>query len=150
MTHWTSGGGWLSRRGRTNGRFGRRARVFLLDRVSGEIFRDKRTTVNRPEKAHLFFPNVGWTSTQIQTFGYIPLRFLTMRSPLAMSVTDGTPLAFWSQETGCVHDFPSHLYSGAGVFRVLDVLVLSLVPGIDRPLRNRWEQAPARPCHPSV
>jgi hypothetical protein len=73
----------------------------------GEIFRDKRTMVKRPEKAHLFFPNVGCTSTEIQTFEYIPLRFRTMRSPLAISVMEGTPLAFWSQETGCVHDFSS-------------------------------------------
>jgi len=60
----------------------------------GEIFRDKRTMVKRPEKAHLFFPNVGCTSTEIQTFEYIPLRFRTMRSPLVISVMEGTPLAF--------------------------------------------------------
>jgi len=66
----------------------------------GEIFRDKRTMVKRPAKAHLFLPNVGCTSTEIQTFDYIPLRFRTMRSPLAMSVMEGTPLAFWRQETG--------------------------------------------------
>jgi hypothetical protein len=116
----------------------------------GEIFRDKRTMVKRPAKVHLFFPNVGCTSTEIQTYEYIPLRFRTMRSPLAMSVMGGTPLAFWSQETGCVHDFSSRPFSGAGVFGVLDIIVLSLVPGIDRPLRNRSEQAPTRPCHPSV
>jgi hypothetical protein len=56
----------------------------------GEIFRDKRTMVIRPEKAHLFFPNVRCTSTEIQTFEYIPLRFRTMRSPLAISVMEGT------------------------------------------------------------
>ena len=41
----------------------------------GEIFRDKRAMVKRPAKAHLFFPNVGCPSTEIQTFEYIPLRF---------------------------------------------------------------------------
>ena len=34
----------------------------------GEIFRDKRTMVKRPAKAHLFFPNMGCPSTEIQTF----------------------------------------------------------------------------------
>ena len=52
----------------------------------GEIFRNKRTMVKRPAKAHLFFLNVGRPSTEIQTFEYIPLHFRTMRSPLAMSV----------------------------------------------------------------
>jgi hypothetical protein len=85
----------------------------------GEIFRDKRTMVKRPEKAHLFFPNVGCTSTEIQTFEYIPLRFRTMRSPLAISVMEGTPLAFWSQETGSVHDFSSRPYSGGRGLRRL-------------------------------
>jgi hypothetical protein len=41
----------------------------------GEIFRNKRTMVKRPAKAHLFFLNVGRPSTEFQTFEHIPLRF---------------------------------------------------------------------------
>ena len=106
--------------------------------------------VKRPEKAHLFFPNVGCTSTEIQTFEYIPLRFRTMRSPSAISVMEGTPLAFCRRKQVVLMTFLRAPTRGAWVFGVLDVLVLSLVPGIDRPLRNRSEQAPTRPCHPIV
>jgi hypothetical protein len=42
----------------------------------GELFRDKRTMVKRPAKAHLFFLNVGRPSTEFQTFEHIPLRLI--------------------------------------------------------------------------
>jgi hypothetical protein len=85
----------------------------------GEIFRDQRTMVKRPAKAHLFFPNVGCTSTEIRTFEYILLRFRTIWNPLAMSVMEGTPLAFWPQETGFVRDFSSRPFSeGRGLGRL--------------------------------
>jgi hypothetical protein len=84
----------------------------------GEIFRNKRTMVKRPAKAHLFFLNVGRPSTEIQTFEYIPLRFRTMRGPLAMSVMEGTLLGFRPQETG-FHDSSSRPFSGGRGLRRL-------------------------------
>jgi hypothetical protein len=116
----------------------------------GEILRAERTMVKRPAKAHLFFLNVGRPSTEIQTFEYIPLRFRTMRSPLAMSVMEGTRSRFGRRKEVVFMTFLLATSRVAGVFGVLDIIVLSLVPGIDRPLRNRSGQAPTRSCHPSV
>ena len=49
----------------------------------GEIFRDKRTMVKRPAKAHLFFPNMGCPSTEID------LR-LIQAEPVSRVVIEGT------------------------------------------------------------
>jgi hypothetical protein len=87
----------------------------------GEIFRDKRTMVKRPAKAHLFFLNV---VRQLNS------RLSNTSLCALIHVEPINPLALWSQETGCVHDFLLATSRVAGFFGVLAIIVLSLSIGL--------------------
>jgi hypothetical protein len=99
----------------------------------GELFRDKRTMVKRPAKAHLFFLNVGRPSTEFQTFEHIPLALIHVE-PIS-PVGDGR-----GRRSHCGHRkqvvFMTFLLATsrvAGFFGVLAIIVLSLSIGLTLP-----------------